>query len=194
MNATRSTNLIDSEQTNKKGVLMQTTPKTSAAAAAPRWPRFSLPQLVEHIVVAYHDPLRKSLARLNALIEHVRGTHWERVPARQEALDGIWTCFSALQSELEAHMDKEEEQLFPWILGDCAVSAKASAETMKHQHLRTEELLQKLRQLRAQYIPTADADADAATMSLLQELAEVDASLQAHGQLEEHLFLQALAP
>ena len=77
--------------------------------AGPDCNAMSLTELVDHIVDTHHAYLNNELPRLTGLIEKVVAAHGEK-DARLAALAGV---FHDLQAELEMHMNKEEQVLFP---------------------------------------------------------------------------------
>lgn len=73
------------------------------------WSEASLTELVEHIVGHYHGKLREDLPRLEQMAEKVLSVHGEE----HSELAELATTFRALKAELESHMAKEEQILFP---------------------------------------------------------------------------------
>ena len=85
----------------------------SPAAPAPTWDGASLAALVEHIQARYHEPLRKELPRLDAMLDKVVSRHGGHLPA---VLLPLQQTFKQLQQDLLAHMAKEDRVLFPFIV------------------------------------------------------------------------------
>lgn len=75
------------------------------------WSRASLTELTEHIVATHHAYLNAELPRLQAIVEKVANAHGDRHPQMAE----VRNVFGGLRAELEAHMAKEEQVLFPMI-------------------------------------------------------------------------------
>ena len=74
--------------------------------------RRALGDLIDHILEAYHGPLREELQRLESLVREVD----QRDPsAGAQRRSGLAPTFRALRLELEQHMVKEEQILFPMI-------------------------------------------------------------------------------
>ena len=69
--------------------------------------------LVQHIVDAYHLPLREELPRLESMARKVARVHGDK---DTERLGGILETFLRLEAELGDHMAREEDVLFPEIL------------------------------------------------------------------------------
>ena len=69
------------------------------------------PALVEHILATHHAYLHEELPALRALADKVEGVHGGRHPELAKVADLV----AALESDLEPHMAKEEQILFPAI-------------------------------------------------------------------------------
>ena len=68
--------------------------------------------LIAHIVEKHHTYTREELARLDALLTKVCGVHGQNHPE----LFHIQHQFRKLRGDLEPHMLKEENVLFPYII------------------------------------------------------------------------------
>jgi regulator of cell morphogenesis and NO signaling len=71
----------------------------------------SLTQLTYHIEQTHHAYLKRELPRLQALVEKIAARHSDKNPK----LPQLPAVYSVFRSELEAHMAKEEQLLFPLI-------------------------------------------------------------------------------
>ncbi len=78
-----------------------------------RWDAVPAADLIRHIVHAYHVPLREELPRLESMARKVARVHGDKDPER---LGSLLQTFLRLEAELEDHMAREEELLFPMIL------------------------------------------------------------------------------
>ena len=119
-----------------------------------RWDQAPLGNLIEHILGAYHGPLREELPRLESMARKVLEIHREKDPER---LSGLLSVFLGLKSELEQHMAKEEQILFPMInqgMGDRAVGP---VSVMEHEHDSAAMALRRLRELTNGYQVPAEA-------------------------------------
>jgi regulator of cell morphogenesis and NO signaling len=76
------------------------------------WSTAPLRELINHIIAAHHEYLRRELAPLGARLDKVYRVYNERYGP---TLTGLPEVFTALRSELEMHMRKEEAILFPVI-------------------------------------------------------------------------------
>ncbi|MDH3783983.1 MAG: DUF542 domain-containing protein, partial [Acidobacteriota bacterium] len=81
-------------------------------ADATDWLSASPADLIDHILNAYHKPLGTELPRLSEMVQKVAEVHHDK-DARLAELRSV---FSGLKSELESHMMKEEQILFPMIV------------------------------------------------------------------------------
>ena len=167
---------------------MQTPESTNDSSAADRAAVAPLPELIDHILTAYHRPLDTALPRIGALAKEVLRIHGERDPQR---LKSVLDTFLALANELVPHMQKEEEVLFPMILEGRGIEAQAPIDVMRHEHDMSDNMLRHLRELTDDYTPPEDAcDKWRELWSALEDL---DRSLRQHVYLENDiLFPRAL--
>lgn len=73
---------------------------------------FSIPQIIDHILQYHHAYMREKRHTLPLLAKKIASTHDERHPELSEVSQLTENLFD----ELESHMRKEEEVLFPTIL------------------------------------------------------------------------------
>lgn len=73
---------------------------------------FSIPQIIDHILQYHHAYMREKRQTLPLLAKKIASTHDERHPELSEVSQLTENLFD----ELESHMRKEEEVLFPTIL------------------------------------------------------------------------------
>ncbi len=85
------------------------------------WASRSTEELLSLLVRHYHPRLRDDLVRLQGLAVKVLRVHGSKDPERLHALA---TAIVDLQEELEPHLDKEEQVLFPMILTGQGPSAR----------------------------------------------------------------------
>jgi regulator of cell morphogenesis and NO signaling len=162
------------------------------AAGQQDWTRAPLHALIDHIVATYPDPLREELPRLETMAARVvqaHGAHASHLP-RLEAV------VRELAADLSAHMQKEEQVLFPAIR---AIEAGNPAplrignpiHVMEHEHDRAGALLAELRDVTGGY--AAPEWACQTFRALYHGLAELEASMHVHVHLENNvLFPRAL--
>jgi regulator of cell morphogenesis and NO signaling len=153
--------------------------------------------LVDHIVDVHHSYLRRELPRLSGILEAVVRAHAERHAELLEVRD----IFESLKQELELHMLKEENVLFPMVVQlESAATAPMfhcgtvgnPVRVMEHEHADAGDALARLRNLTVRY--TAPSDACNSYRALLTGLADLEGDLHRHIHLEnEVLFPRAIA-
>jgi len=120
------------------------------------WMTAPLVELCDHIEQTHHTYLRKELPRLTAMIEKVVRAHGEKHPE----MIHVQQAFGDLRAELEPHMFKEEQILFPAIrrLEQSVTPAAFPFGTienpirmMEHEHDNAGECLQRIRKLTADF-------------------------------------------
>ncbi|WP_375177373.1 iron-sulfur cluster repair protein YtfE [Marinobacter mobilis] len=87
-------------------------------------------ELIEHILTRYHDVHREQLPeliRLSQRVERVHGDH-------PMSPSGLSAHLERMQEELELHMQKEEQILFPMIARGVGGMALAPVQVMRHEH------------------------------------------------------------
>lgn len=118
------------------------------------WNQAPLPELIAHIVGNYHRALDEELPRLEFMARKVLRVHGDKAP---DVLPDLVTTFVGLKTELEAHMIKEEQILFPMILKGRGASASDPIQAMEHEHESAGEALRHLRALTNDYQPPEGA-------------------------------------
>jgi regulator of cell morphogenesis and NO signaling len=154
-----------------------------------RWDQAPLEALIEHILDTYHAPLREELPRLEAMAEKVLKVHGDKDP---EMFSGLVRVFAGLKNELDQHMAKEEQILFPMILSGQGASASGPVSVMEQEHDSAGEALRRIRELTHDYqVPD---EACTTWRALWHGLAELEAAMHRHIHLENNiLFPRALA-
>lgn len=154
-----------------------------------RWDEAPLDDLIEHILTAYHAPLREELPRLDAMARKVAAVHGDKRP---QALPELVTVFAGLKAELEDHMAKEEQILFPMIRRGQGAMADGPIAVMEHEHEAAGRALARLRELTEGY--TVPAEACTTWRALWHGLSALEQALHLHIHLENNvLFPRALA-
>ena len=161
------------------------------------WLTVLLGDLIDHIIEAHHAFLRRELPRLNKLMGRVAAVHG----LKHWQLHELARVFIQLETDLTAHMAKEERILFPIIrlleeartehvppLEADIIGQPISAMEDEHQHVG--ELLEKMRQLTDNY--TTPDDACPSYRALLAGLEKLKQDLHLHMHKENNiLFLRA---
>jgi regulator of cell morphogenesis and NO signaling len=158
------------------------------AGSGESWTEAPLEDLVTHILDAYHRPLREELKRLEAMARKVLQVHHDKEP---EMLPELVSVYLGLKSELEMHMQKEEQILFPMIRRGQGFLADGPISVMKFEHEDTGSALKRLRELTNDYeVPTRACNT---WRALWHGLAALEESLHQHIHLENNiLFPRAL--
>ncbi len=161
------------------------------------WSQESMTSLVDHIIGTHHAYLREEFPRLTRMTERVAEVHGER----RSELPQVRDVFAALRRELELHMQKEEQILFPMIkqLDSGAAGAASHCGTienpirmMEQEHDSAGDALGTLRTLTGGFAPPADACGTYRVM--LASLEELEADLHQHIHKENNiLFPRAIA-
>jgi len=161
------------------------------------WSAATLAELIEHIVGTHHQYLRRELPRLAALAVRVATRHGPQHPEYVALRD----VFLRLRDELEVHLRREEEIVFPAcrLLQEPDAWAQAQAEGLGHalvlleqEHQESGEALGQIRTLTRGFVPPADACH--AQRALIAGLAELEADLHRHIHKENSaLFPRAVA-
>lgn len=166
-------------------------------SAAPDWTRASLKDLIDHIMVTYHQPLRQELSRVALLAEKVARVHGDHHP---EMID-VRNTFDRFKAQLELHMQKEELVLFPGIISmeatgtpqifGCGGGIEHPIDVMNQEHDDAGAALSAMRLLTHNYMPPADACAS--FKALLLSLAQIESEMHQHVHKENNiLFPRAL--
>ena len=154
-----------------------------------QWDEAPLGDLIDHIVTSYHRPLDEELPRLEAMARKVNAVHGEKDPDRFAEL---LTVYLALKAELQQHMKKEEQVLFPMIRQGRGAAANVPVSVMMHEHDSAGHALSRLRTLTNDYQPPEEACTT--WRALWHGLAALETSMHEHIHLENNiLFPRALA-
>ena len=147
------------------------------------WLDSELSELCDHIEATHHSYLRKQLPRLTELIDKVACAH----EAKHPELRALQQAFRDLRAELEPHMMKEEQILFPAIrqLENIASqptfpfgSVANPIRMMEHEHDAAGSGLTRIRELTGRY--ETPEDACNTYIVMLNALQELEADLHRH--------------
>ena len=158
------------------------------------WVAAGLSELTGHIVGKHHKYVRESVPRLRALLGKVKSKHGQNHPE----LAAIEERFFDLGQELQMHMQKEEQILFPYIESlERAVNEKKSPEPpffgtarnpinmMMQEHDSAGQLLHEIRKLSGDF--QAPKEACESYRELYRSLEEFEADLHTHIHLENNI-------
>lgn len=155
-----------------------------------------LSRLCDEIECTHHVYMKRELPRLTDLLEKTYNAHRERHP---ELMD-VGRVYQALRMELEGHLMKEEQVLFPMIRQievssemprfHCG-SMSAPISVMEHEHVNAGAALAKMRELTGHF--TAPDDACNTYRAAMEGLREMELDLHQHIHKENNiLFPRAL--
>ncbi len=152
-----------------------------------RWESRPLEELVAHILERFHAAHRAELPELLAMARKVERVHADKAGCPS----GLGDHLEAMETSLEAHMQKEERVLFPLLAAGGGRTALAPVQAMEREHDDHGRNLARLRHLTNDFDPPADACGT--WRALYVRLAEFESEVMRHIHLENHvLFPRAL--
>ena len=161
-----------------------------ADTTQPDWTKTSPTKLCDHIEATHHAFLRQELPRLTQLVEKVADVHGDNHAELQQ----LRAVFAELRAELEPHMMKEEQILFPAIqqLEQAASAPRFPFGTvanpirmMEHEHDHAGDALKRIRELTVNFTPPDDACNTYRAM--LDGLQNLEADLYQHIHKENNI-------
>lgn len=182
------------------GMLLESATPSAPQAATPDFQNLPLTDLITHILDTHHVFTKSEMDRLQVLADKVLAAHGGNHPE----LVHVDELFTRLCADLKAHMFKEEQVLFPYIVA--ATEAAAQHRTlpvapfgtvnnpirmMTKEHDTAGDTLRELRAITSDY--TVPADACISFQTLYQSLENFEKDLHQHIHLENNiLFPKAL--
>lgn len=159
-----------------------------------QWLHAPLAELTLHIRNRHHQCVREAIPRVRALLARVRERHGSKHPEISE----IEKHFDEIASEMTAHMQKEEQILFPYIDAlERATSQNKPVErpffqtvrnpirAMMKEHDSAGDLIGRIRTASNAYMPPADACTT--FRAAYQELQQFEKDLRLHVHLENNI-------
>lgn len=144
-------------------------------------------ELIPHLLEQFHAPHREELPRLLEMARKVESVHADK----PECPHGLGDHLQAMSEELELHMQKEEQVLFPLILAGRGRMAGAPIACMEDEHQDAGRSLRRLRELAHDF--SAPENACNTWCALYLGLEEFERDLMEHIHLENNaLFPRAL--
>ncbi|CAJ0784787.1 iron-sulfur cluster repair protein YtfE [Ralstonia pickettii] len=104
------------------------------------WTTVSPSMLIDHIVERFHDRHREQLPELIRLARRVEHVHGDR----EDCPVGLADLLDGMQQELESHMQKEEQILFPMLSRGHGSRAGGPIAVMRMEHDQHGDALQQL--------------------------------------------------
>jgi regulator of cell morphogenesis and NO signaling len=162
-----------------------------AAGRAARRQRLAnrpLAEIIDHIIVRYHDRHREQLPELI-----LQATKVERVHADKPSVPrGLAKYLTLLHEELSSHMMKEEQILFPMIKQGMGSQAMGPISVMESEHDDAGELLEVIKHTTHNVTPPPEACTT--WKAMYNGINEMIDDLMEHISLENNvLFPRALA-
>lgn len=164
-------------------------------APAAAWASLGPSELVEHIDAVHHRYLWAELPRVTALVDKIASVHGERHPELFE----VQRLYGELRADLEPHLTREEQELFPRIeqlagaSDPSSVSTRAFAaqiETLADEHETVGALLEELRRVTSGY--SVPPDGCASYAACYRALADLEADTHLHVHKENNLLFPAV--
>jgi len=167
--------------------------RQTAEHAAPGEARDSMPvpDLVRHIMDTHHDYLHQAMPQIAEFSDRVARVHGDSHPEVVE----INKIFKNLRSELDEHLIKEEQILFPMIIDLCAAvqnntgwnaghcgSVSNPIRVMNYEHDSATAMLKRIRELSSDFTPPPGACNS--YRFLYEKLKEFEADLIEHMRIE----------
>ncbi|NQU37033.1 MAG: iron-sulfur cluster repair di-iron protein [Actinobacteria bacterium] len=159
------------------------------------WNDAPLSQLADHILEEHHTFMKEQLPRLDGLLTRVQKAHGAQ---HGDMLSALRRVYDSVRSELEAHLMKEEQILFPAIKGiDAFMSGTGGRPVvhcgsianpirqMEHEHDSAGNALAEMRELTGNYTPPSDACQS--FEALYDGLKAMEADLHEHIHLENNI-------
>lgn len=140
--------------------------------------------LIDHILTRYHDRHRRQLAELVQLARKVERVHGRR----PDCPAGLADHLAAMQQELESHMQKEEQVLFPMLARGFPPVVRGPIAAMRMEHELHDQALRQLHALtRGNTLPP---DACGTWHALYDGIAEFRDDLLQHIALENEVLFK----
>jgi len=168
---------------------------TTCRAEQANWNTAGLDALMQHIVVRHHAYLRKELPLMEKLIAHVRET---RGRADVNTLAPLEKVFRFFKRELENHLRREEEVLFP-LIRQVETASRSGARPprfpfgpianpigiMEEDHDAERRQIEKMLVMTGNY--TGPAETANTFRSLFEGLESLESDMRLHVHLEDHI-------
>ena len=168
----------------------QITAALAAAVPQPQdefdWRQASRSALIDHLLTRYHAVHRVQLPELIRLAKRVEHVHGER----QDCPKGLSEHLSLMLDELELHMQKEEQILFPLLLQGQLAQAMGPIGVMEREHEEHGDNLETMARLTDNITPPPFACVT--WRALYTGLNQLRDDLMAHIHLENNVLFPAV--
>ncbi len=144
---------------------LETTEQGKSDKASANYDQLSLAQLSEYIVMTHHSYVKKEMPQILTYLQKVASKHGERHPEMWK----VFALFVAVKEEMEQHMQKEEQVLFPriqetekWVNEGKEMRInhtylQVPINMMEQEHDHAGGMLAEINKLTNNYQPPADA-------------------------------------
>jgi regulator of cell morphogenesis and NO signaling len=143
-----------------------------------RWDERPAAEIIDHILERYHAPLREELPRLRDMAARVEERHADKAACPK----GLAGRLETMIREVESHLGKEEQILFPMIKAGRGAMAQGPIRVMEEEHDEHGANLDRVRQLTNDFQPPEEACPTWKALYLGLEQLELD--LMRHIHLE----------
>jgi regulator of cell morphogenesis and NO signaling len=170
------------------------------AESEPAWRNGSLQERIAGIIDRYHRPMEEELLRLDRMMSRVLRVHGRRRPG----LASVAEAFASLREEVQIHMLKEENVLFPYLTRLEAVAASGRPlvaspfgsignpiAALEEEHEKVGRAVAELRKRTTDYRPPEDACNT--FRGLFQGLSELERDLHEHIHIENNVLFPEAA-
>jgi regulator of cell morphogenesis and NO signaling len=152
------------------------------------WGQATSQQLVDHILTRYHAVHREQLPELIRLARKVERVHAERADCPRGLADHL----EAMAQELESHMRKEEDVLFPMMTQGYAKMAGPPITVLRSEHEEHGAALRRVAELTDDITPPRAACTT--WRALYAGLRTFREDLMAHIHTENNILFERFAP
>ncbi len=158
-------------------------------ATEPDWRNAPVDALIEFILERYHERHREQFSELIRLANRVEQVHGNKRDCPVGLAEHLWN----MQQELESHMLKEEQILFPMLRRGVQLSqTRGPLAVMRYEHDQHGEALQQLAELTNDISPPANACNT--WRALYRGLEELRGDLMHHIHLENNILFPQASP
>ncbi|MGR4066382.1 iron-sulfur cluster repair protein YtfE [Halomonas sp. LR3S48] len=148
------------------------------------WREASNDELIDHLLTRYHDVHREQLPELIRMARRVEQVHGERDSCPR----GLADLLLVIYQEMESHMQKEEQILFPMLRRGLGAQAQGPIAVMRHEHDDHGENLEQVMRLTNDITPPKGACTT--WRALYTGLREFREDLMEHIHLENNLLFE----
>ncbi|EFE97552.1 iron-sulfur cluster repair protein YtfE [Serratia odorifera] len=145
------------------------------------WRQAPLAEIIDYILPRFHQRHREQLPELVLMAEKVERVHGDK-PACPR---GLAKQLMLIRQDLDNHMMKEEQILFPMIVNGMGRQAMGPIAVMEHEHAEAGEQLEVLKFLTNNLTPPANACTT--WQALYRGIDQFIADLMEHIHLENNL-------